>query len=106
MEIVVDIDYLAECMGDQADEFIEVMRVVNDIIENPSDYIGFQATKYATLLAAYRTQMIIKSQAYKRRSSHMSETDRLRNDMWKTMYQALEENINTLKLSARNGMSQ
>jgi hypothetical protein len=106
MEIVVDVDYLAECMGDQADEFIEVMRVVSDIIENPSDYIGFQATKYATLLAAYRTQMIIKSQAYKRRSSHMSETDRLRNDMWKTLYQALEENINTLKLSARSGMPQ
>lgn len=103
-DIVVDIEYLTVAMGDQAYEFIEVMRIVEDIIEKPNDYLGMQSSKYAALLAAYRTQMIVKSQAYKRRSSQMTETDKLRNDMWKTLYQALEENINTLKLCAR-GMS-
>ena len=49
--------------------------------------------------------MIVKSQAYKRRSSRMTETDKLRNDIWKTLYQALEENINTLKLSAKGGIN-
>ena len=103
-DIVVDIEYLTVAMGDQAYEFIEVMRIVEDIIEKPNAYLGMQSSKYAALLAAYRTQMIVKSQAYKRRSSQMTETDKLRNDMWKTLYQALEENINTLKLCAR-GMS-
>ena len=103
-DIVVDTNYIRDAMGDEAEEFIEVMRIVGDIIENPNHYLGIQASKCATILAAYRTQMIVKSQAYKRRSSQMTETDKLRNDMWKTLYQALEENINTLKLCAR-GMS-
>jgi len=105
-DIVVDVDYIRDAMGDEAEEFIAVMRVVGDIIENPNDYLGMQASKCATILAAYRTQMIVKSQAYKRRSSRMTETDKLRNDIWKTLYQALEENINTLKLSAKGGMNQ
>ena len=32
-DIVVDIEYLTVAMGDQAYEFIEVMRIVEDIIE-------------------------------------------------------------------------
>ena len=105
MDIVVDTDYIRDAMGSEAEEFIEVMRIVGDIIENPNHYLGIQASKCATILAAYRTQMIVKSQAYKRRSSRMTETDKLRNDIWKTLYQALEENINTLKLSAKGGMN-
>ena len=104
-DIVVDTDYIRDAMGGEAEEFIEVMRIVGDIIENPNHYLGIQASKCATILAAYRTQMIVKSQAYKRRSARMTETDKLRNDIWKTLYQALEENINTLKLSAKGGMN-
>lgn len=100
-DIIVDIDFIAENMGDKSKEFIECMRIVQDIIENPNDYVGGQAVKYANILAAYRTQMIIKSQAFKRRSSIMNENDKLVNDIWKTMYEALGENINVLKIAAK-----
>jgi hypothetical protein len=100
-DIIVDVDFIAENMGDRSSEFIECMRIVQDIIDNPSHYVGAQAIRYANVLAAYRTQMIIKSQAFKRRSSMMSEQDKMVNDIWKTMYEALGENINVLKISAK-----
>jgi hypothetical protein len=100
-DILVDVDFLATHMGDKANEFIECMKIVQDIIDNPETYIGAQAIKYANILAAYRTTMIIKSQAFKRKSSIMSESDKFVNDIWKTMYEALQENINTLKLAAK-----
>lgn len=100
---IVDIDKISEIMGDKAEEFIECMRIVQDIIDRPDHYVGGQAIKYANQLAAYRTVMIVKSQMYKRRSQIMSEEDKFTNDIWKTMYEALSENINVLKLSARNG---
>lgn len=103
-DIVVDVDVLKELMGDNSYEFIECMRVVQDIINNPDHYVGGQAMKYANLLAAHRTMMIIKSQVYKRKSSIMSEQDKFVNDIWKTMYEALSENINVLKITAKAGM--
>ena len=54
--------------------------------------------KYANVLAGYRTMMIVKSQVYKRKSSIMGEQDKFVNDIWKTMYEALVENINVLKI--------
>lgn len=100
-DIIVNTDMLSQHMGDKAEEFIECMKIVQDIIENPETYIGAQAIKYANILAAYRTMMIIKSQAFKRKSSIMSESDKFVNDIWKTMYEALQENINALKLAAK-----
>jgi hypothetical protein len=100
-DIVVDQEFLATQMGEKAHEFIECMRIVQDIIDNPDHYVGMQAVKYANVLAAYRTQMIVKSQAFKRRSSLMSEQDKLVNDIWKTMYEALSENINALKIASK-----
>jgi hypothetical protein len=91
-------------MGDKAEEFIECIRIVEDIIQNPDHYLGGQAVKYANILAAYRTLMIIKSQAFKRKSSVMNDQDKFVNDIWKTMYEALTENINALKLAAKGGM--
>lgn len=100
-DIIVDEEFLAEQMGDKAKEFIECMRIVQDIIDNPDHYIGMQAIKYANILAAYRTQMIVKSQAFKRKSTMMNEQDKLVNDIWKTMYEALSENINALKIASK-----
>jgi len=97
-DIIVDPDWLAEQMGDKAVEFLECMRIVQDIIDHPDSYLGYQALKYANILAAYRTTMIVKSQAFKRKSSMMNEQDKLVNDVWKTMYEALVENINVLKI--------
>jgi hypothetical protein len=100
-DIIVDTQFLAEQMGEKSEEFINCIKIVQDIIENPQDYIGMQAIKYANILASYRTLMIVKSQAFKRRSTIMSEQDKFVNDIWKTMYEALSENINALKLAAK-----
>lgn len=97
-DIIVNPDWLAAQMGDKAEEFLECMRIVQDIIENPDFYVGAQALKYANILAGYRTLMIVKSQVYKRKSSMMGEQDKFVNDVWKTMYEALVENINVLKI--------
>jgi hypothetical protein len=102
-DIIVDPDWIAEQMGDKAQEFLECMRIIEDIINNPDSYVGLQALKYANILAAYRTQMIIKSQSYKRRSQIMTEGDKMTNDIWKTMYESLAENINVLKLIGKGG---
>lgn len=101
----IDIDMISNMMGDKSDEFIECIRIVQDIAERPEHYVGGQALKYANQLAGYRTIMIVKSQMYKRKSSLMSEEDKFVNDVWKTMYEALGENINVLKLAARNNLS-
>lgn len=97
-DIIVDPEWIAKQMGDKAEEFLECMRIVQDIINNPDTYVGAQAAKYANILAAYRTTMIVKSQMFKRKSQIMSEEDKLVNDIWKTMYEALSENINVLKI--------
>lgn len=100
-DMIINKEILANHMGDKAEEFLECLRIVEDIIENPDHYVGFQAIKYANILAGYRTLMIVKSQMYKRKSTMMSEQDKFVNDIWKTMYEALTENINALKLAAK-----
>lgn len=100
-DILISKEILAAQMGDKSSEFIECLRIVEDIIENPDHYVGMQAIKYANILAGYRTLMIVKSQAFKRKSTLMSEQDKFVNDIWKTMYEALTENINALKLAAK-----
>ena len=105
-DILINKEILASQMGDKADEFIECLRIVEDIIANPDHYVGLQAVKYANILAAYRTLMIVKSQMFKRRSTIMTEQDKFVNDIWKTMYEALTENINALKLAAKGGYNQ
>lgn len=100
-DIIVESEWLAQQMGDKAEEFIECMRIIEDIIEHPDQYVGMQAVKYLNKLSGYRTLMIVKSQAFKRKSSVMSEQDKFVNDIWKTMYEALLENINALKIAAR-----
>ena len=104
-DIIVDTEFLAQQMGEKSKEFIDCIRIVQDIVENPEQYIGMQAIKYANILAGYITFLIVKSQAFKRRSTIMSEQDKFVNDIWKTMYEALTENINALKLAAK-GMNQ
>ncbi|MEY2973527.1 MAG: hypothetical protein RI886_1304 [Pseudomonadota bacterium] len=105
-DIIISKETIAEQMGDKAEEFIECIRVVQDIIENPDHYLGMQAIKYANILAAYRTLMIVKSQAFKRKSAVMSDQDKFVNDIWKTMYESLTENINALKIAGKGGYNQ
>jgi len=100
-DIIVNKDIITAMMGDKADEFLECLRIVEDIVENPEHYVGMQAIKSANLLAGYRTLMIVKSQVFKRKSAVMGDQDKFVNDIWRTMYEALSENINTLKLAAK-----
>ena len=100
-DIIINKEMLQEQMGDKAEEFMECLRIVEDIINNPDHYLGMQAVKYANILAAYRTVMIVKSQAFKRKSAVMNDQDKFVNDIWKTMYEALSENINALKISGK-----
>jgi hypothetical protein len=105
-DIIINKEIIADQMGDKAEEFVECIRIVQDIIENPDHYLGTQAVKYANILAAYRTLMIVKSQAFKRKSAIMSDQDKFVNDIWKTMYEALTENINALKIAGKGGYNQ
>lgn len=100
-DIFVDTEWLSKQMGDRAEEFIECMRIIEDIVDHPEHYVGMQAIKYLNKLSGYRTIMIVKSQAFKRKSTLMSEQDKFVNDVWKTMYEALLENINALKIAAK-----
>ena len=59
-DIIINKEMLQEQMGDKAEEFMECIRIVEDIINNPDHYLGMQAVKYANILAAYRTVMIVK----------------------------------------------
>jgi len=105
-DIIVSKEMITSMMGDKAGEFLECLRIVEDIIENPDQYLGMQAIKSANTLAAYRTLMIVKSQVFKRKSAVMGEQDKFVNDIWKTMYEALGENINALKLAGKGGYNQ
>jgi len=99
-DISMTVTQLRESLGEDAEEFIEVMSVVQDIIDNPNSYHSTKAVKYAAILAAYRYKVGIKAQHYKT-SGNSSIINRRRKDVFQTMYHALEENINTLKLLGR-----
>ena len=105
-DIIVNKEIITSMMGDKAEEFLECLRIVEDIINNPDQYLGMQAIKAANTLAAYRTLMIVKSQIFKRKSAVMGDQDKFVNDIWKNMYEALAENINALKLAGKGGYSQ
>lgn len=99
-EAVMTLDIIKDAMGDDAEEFIKVLTIINDIIENPDNYHGPMALRYATLLAAYRTKISLKAQFYKT-ASDRSLQNRRRKDVLMSMYASLEENINCLKLLGR-----
>lgn len=94
------LETIKHAMGDEGEEFIAVLGIVNDIIDNPENYHGPMALRYATLLAAYRTKISLKAQFYKTASDKSLE-NRRKKDILMSMYSSLEENINTLKLLGR-----
>ena len=63
-DIIVSKEMITSMMGDKAQEFLECLRIVEDIVQNPEHYVGMQAIKSANLLAGYRTLMIVKSQVF------------------------------------------
>ena len=48
-DIIINKEMLQEQMGDKAEEFMECLRIVEDIINNPDHYLGMHAVKYANI---------------------------------------------------------
>ncbi len=96
----ITIHAIVDAMGEDSEEFIAVMEIVDDMIANPNNYHGPTAGKYAALLSAYRTRISAKAQYYKWQKNAPYDV-RARKDTLMAMYAGLEENINCLKLLAR-----
>lgn len=79
--------------------FLAVMDMVQAIMDDPQSMAGSSALVLAAKLAAYRTKMGVFAQLYKTQDKSIKY--RRRKDILFTMYNALEENINTLKLLGR-----
>jgi len=95
----VTVEQIVNSMGPEANDFLKVLSVVNAIVERPEDFHGAKALLEASRLAAYRTRIGVHAQHYK--TAEKSIENRRRKDVMLTLYNALEENINTLKLMGR-----
>jgi hypothetical protein len=95
----VSMEAVSNAMGEDGEEFLGVMKVVQAIQADPATYTGRQAVIRANELAAWRTEIGIKAQYYK--TAPKSDENRTRKDVLLLLYNALPENINALKLMAR-----
>jgi len=103
-KVEVTLDILRDCLGEDNAEFIRVMEVVQHLIENPESFHGPKALITAVQLAALRTKISMKAQYYKTAKPKGEVNilqNRRRKDILLSMYSALEEDINTLKLMGR-----
>jgi hypothetical protein len=99
-DVEITLDEVAGCLSkEEFTEFEKAMAVVQDILDNPSSYVGSRALVEAARLAAIRTKIGVRAQYYK--VAEKSMIQRRRKDLLLTMFSALEENINTLKLLGR-----
>ena len=92
-------EILAVLGREEYDEFMKVMQIVQGIIDHPEQYVGSKALVEAARLAAIRNKIGMRGQYYK--TAARTDLSRKRKDLLLTMYAALEENINTLKLLGR-----
>ncbi len=98
--VEITLDEVAGCLSsEEFSEFSKAMAVVQDILDNPSTYVGSRALVEAARLAAIRTKIGARAQYYM--VAEKSIIQRRRKDLMLTMFSALEENINTLKLLGR-----
>lgn len=99
-DVEITLDEIAGCLStEEFSEFSRAMAIVQDILDNPSTYVGSRALVEAARLAAIRTKIGARAQYYK--VAEKSIIQRRRKDLMLTMFSALEENINTLKLLGR-----
>jgi len=97
--LTISMEAVYDAMGEDAEEFLGVMKIVQAIQEDPNTYSGRMAVIKANELAAWRTEIGIKAQYYK--TAPKTEENRTRKDVLHTLFVAIPENINTLKLMAR-----
>lgn len=97
------VDYVVSMIGS---EFEQSYRLANAIIANPGDYTGPQAGITAQKLAAQRYKIGLAAQYWKQKGGTGAKPhDRMIKNALHLAYQALEEVINTLKLTARQDTS-
>lgn len=82
---------------------MEILEICETTSVQGSTFVGLQAAQYANRLAALRTNVSMYAQYYK--TSAKSDTQRKRKDLLHAIFQSVEENINTLKLLARETSS-
>src|ERR1051325_11525661 len=86
------LDYIADAIGS---DFAKSVNLAQDMIDNPTDYSGPQASLAAIKLAAYRTKIGVVVQYYKQKSTETKKpSDRLTKDALMVIYDALQELIN------------
>lgn len=100
-DAIVTMDAITDAMGKEGKEFLEVMQIVNMIVADPSAFSAKRAAQEAGRLAGLRTIIGVKAQYYKTAERSIANTKR--KNVLLTLYNALEENINTMKLLSRIG---
>lgn len=99
-DVEMTVGSVLDALGpEEGKNFLAVMDMVQAIMEDPQSMAGSSALVLAAKLAAYRTKMGVLAQLYKTKDKSIQS--RRRKDVIFTMYNALEENINTLKLLGR-----
>lgn len=98
-EVTID-EILSVLQGEEFEEFTRVMSIVQEVLDDPSKFVGSQALIAAAQLASLRTKFGTRAQYYKT-TPDKSMVTRRRKDLCMTIYSALEENINSLKLLGR-----
>jgi hypothetical protein len=99
IDVVMTVELIKEAMGDEAEEFLQAMEVIDAIIANPNAFHGRKAAVEANRLAALRTKIGVKAQYYK--TANKTLPNAKKRNVLMTMFTALEENINTLKILAK-----
>lgn len=104
--VEVTMDDVMDCLGkEEYPEFERAMAIANKIIDNPSQVAGSAALISAAQLAALRAKIGARAQYYKTASVLANGGEKTiytrRKNLLLCMYEALQENINTLKLLGR-----
>lgn len=97
------VDYVVSMIGS---DFEQSFSLANAIIANPSNYTGHQASITAQRLAAQRYKIGLAAQYWKQKGGAGANAhNKMIKNALHLAYQALEEVINTLKITARQDNS-
>lgn len=97
------VEYAMDLIGS---DFEKSLRLANTILDDPSQYTGPQAGMAAQKLAIHRYKIGVAAQHWKIEAAKTKKmSDRLIKDSLMVAFTALEEVINTLKLTARSDIN-
>ena len=103
-DVEISLAEITEVLSSHEQELVlEVLEIVEKTSKQGTSFVGVQAALYANRLAALRTNITMYSQYYK--TAPKSDTNRKRKDILHAIYEAVQENINTLKLLSRESSS-